>query len=113
MATGLPIVSAHVVEHDASNVLEGHPLWTGAVGIDAEKLTESFVQAAHMAVETSDEVHAEAMAHADRFTREALMSVAVKNLIDDHTALQAARLEAAADASVRIGSPTVAEGSTL
>ena len=44
MATGLPIVSAHVVEHDASNVLNGHPLWTGAVGIDEEGLAESFVE---------------------------------------------------------------------
>ncbi len=113
MATGLPIVSAHVVEHDASNVLKGHPLWTGAVGIDEEKLTESFVRAAHMAVETSDEVHAEAMAHADQFTREALMSVAVKNLVDDVTALRAARENAAADVSSRTDSPSVAEGSSL
>ncbi len=90
MATGLPIVSAHVVEHDASNVLSGHPLWTGAVGIDEEGLTESFVRAAHMAVETSDEVHAEAMAHADQFTREALMTVAVKNLVEEFTAKHAA-----------------------
>ncbi len=85
MATGLPIVSAHAVEHDASNVLKGHPLWTGAVGVDEAGLTESFVRAAHMAVETTDEMHAEAMAHADRFTREALMSVAVKNLVEDLT----------------------------
>jgi hypothetical protein len=42
-----------------------------------------------MAVETSDEVHAEAMAHADQFTREALMTSAVKQLIDDFTALKA------------------------
>ncbi|MFC8590527.1 glycosyltransferase [Streptomyces atroolivaceus] len=86
MATGLPIVSAHVVEHDASNVLSGHPLWTGAVGLDEEALTRSFVRAAHMAVETSDDVHAEAMAHADQFTRESLMTVAVKELIDQLSA---------------------------
>jgi glycosyltransferase involved in cell wall biosynthesis len=83
MATGLPIVSAHAVEHDASNVLRGHPLWTGAPGLDVEGLTESFVRAAHMAVETTDEEHAEAMAHANQFTREALMSVAVKNLVEE------------------------------
>ncbi|MFJ8920040.1 glycosyltransferase [Streptomyces sp. NPDC102415] len=82
MATGLPIVSAHVVEHDASNVLAGHPLWTGAVGLDEEALTQSFIRAAHMAVETSDAVHAEAMAHADQFTREVLMTAAVRELID-------------------------------
>ncbi|MFD3606900.1 glycosyltransferase [Streptomyces atroolivaceus] len=86
MATGLPIVSAHVVEHDASNVLSGHPLWTGAVGLDEEALTRSFIRAAHMAVETSDDVHAEAMAHADQFTRESLMTVAVKELIDQLSA---------------------------
>jgi glycosyltransferase involved in cell wall biosynthesis len=80
MATGLPIVSAHVVEHDASNVLQGHPLWTGAVGIDEEKLAESFARAARMAIETTDEEHAEAMAHADQFTRETIMTAAVKVL---------------------------------
>ncbi|MFJ6984220.1 MULTISPECIES: glycosyltransferase [unclassified Streptomyces] len=83
MATGLPIVSAHAVEHDASNVLRGHPLWTGAPGLDVEGLTESFVRAAHMAVETTDEEHAEAMTHANQFTREALMSVAVKTLVEE------------------------------
>jgi glycosyltransferase involved in cell wall biosynthesis len=82
MATGLPIVSAHVVEHDASNVLAGHPLWTGAVGLDEARLADSFVKAAHMAVETDDETHAEAMTHADQFTRESLMRVAVTNLVD-------------------------------
>ncbi len=88
MATGLPIVSAHVVEHDASNVLAGHPLWTGAVGLDVDGIADAFVRAAHLAVETTDEVHAEAMAHADQFTREALMSVAVKELTDRLSAEQ-------------------------
>ncbi|MFD5251685.1 glycosyltransferase [Streptomyces bobili] len=83
MATGLPIVSAHAVEHDAANVLRGHPLWTERPGLDVEGLTESFIRAAHMAVETTDEEHAEAMAHANQFTREALMSVAVKNLVEE------------------------------
>ncbi len=81
MATGLPIVSAHLVEHDASNVLRGHPLWTGAAGLDEEALARSFVRAAHMAVGTGDTVHAEAMAHANRFTRESLMTAAVRDLI--------------------------------
>lgn len=82
MATGLPIVSAHVVEHDASNVLRGHPLWTGAVGLDVEAMAQSFIQAAHLAVNTSDALHAEAMTHADQFTRESLMTTAVRELID-------------------------------
>lgn len=86
MATGLPIVSAHVVEHDASNVLKGHPLWTGAVGLDEENLVTSFIQAAHLAVETDDEAHADAMSHADQFTRETLMTAAVRNLVAAYTA---------------------------
>jgi len=91
MATGLPIVSAHVAEHDASNVLQGHPLWTGAVGLDEEALVESFIRAAHMAVETNDAVHAEAMAHADQFTRETLMTTAVNELIEQLAADRAGR----------------------
>ncbi|WP_035698484.1 glycosyltransferase [Glycomyces tenuis] len=83
MATGLPIVSAHAIDHDASNVLEGHPLWTGARGIDWEAMADAFVEAAHLAVESTDEQHAEAMAHADRFTREIIMSAAVKNLVNE------------------------------
>jgi glycosyltransferase involved in cell wall biosynthesis len=110
MATGLPIVSAHVVEHDASKVLEGHPLWTGAVGIEEEALTRSFVEAAHMAVETDDATHAEAMAHADQFTREALMTTAVRNLVEAFDARSSdGKTDAAfADAgtSAQAGGPT-------
>jgi glycosyltransferase involved in cell wall biosynthesis len=83
MATGLPIVSAHAIEHDASNVLKGHPLWTGARGIDAKAIADAFVDAAHLAVESTEAQHAEAMAHADRFTREIIMSTAVKNLVNE------------------------------
>ncbi|WP_374199584.1 glycosyltransferase [Glycomyces sp. YM15] len=83
MATGLPIVSAHAIDHDASNVLNGHPLWTGARGIDAEAIAEAFIEAAHLAVESTDEQHATAMAHADQFTREIIMSAAVKNLVNE------------------------------
>jgi glycosyltransferase involved in cell wall biosynthesis len=83
MATGLPIVSAHVIDHDASNVLKGHPLWTGARGIDREAMTEAFVEAAHLAVDSTDAQHAEAMAHADRFTREIIMAEAVKDLVNE------------------------------
>ncbi|MFB7913388.1 glycosyltransferase [Streptomyces sp. NPDC056061] len=100
MATGLPIVSAHVVEHDASNVLDGHPLWTGAVGLDEEALAQSFVRAAHMAADTNEEVHAEAMTHADQFTRESLMTVAVKELIEQLATDRAAETDSAGTASL-------------
>ncbi|GAA2127915.1 glycosyltransferase [Glycomyces algeriensis] len=83
MATGLPIVSAHAIDHDASNVLKGHPLWTGPRGIDWEALADAFVEAAHLAVESTPEQHAKAMTHADRFTREIIMSAAVKKLVSE------------------------------
>jgi glycosyltransferase involved in cell wall biosynthesis len=82
MATGLPIVSAHVVDHDASNVLKGHPLWTGARGIDREAIADAFAEAAHLAVEATDEQHAAAEALADMYKREILMSASVKQLVD-------------------------------
>ncbi|GAA2294706.1 hypothetical protein GCM10009853_058380 [Glycomyces scopariae] len=83
MATGLPIVSAHDIDHDAANVLEGHPLWTGSKGIDREAMADSFAEAARLAVESTDEQHAAAMKHADRFTREIIMSEAVQRLVDE------------------------------
>ncbi|HEX2143168.1 MAG TPA: glycosyltransferase [Glycomyces sp.] len=83
MATGLPIVSAHAIDHDASNVLQGHPLWTGPRGVDREAIADALVEAAHLAVESTDEQHAEAMKHADQFTREIIMSAAVKNLVEE------------------------------
>ncbi|WP_442904687.1 glycosyltransferase [Glycomyces sp. MUSA5-2] len=82
MATGLPIVSAHDIDHDASNVLEGHPMWTGSRGIDREAMADAFARAARLAVESTDEQHAAAMAHADRFTREIIMSEAVQRMVD-------------------------------
>ena len=50
LATGLPVVSAHEVEHDASTVLAGSPMWTGAVGFDRERLAGSFRKAARLAL---------------------------------------------------------------
>lgn len=80
MAAGLPIVSAHVAEHDASNILAGHPLWTGAHGLDEQRITEAFREAARLAVGATEEDRSKARKHADRFTREALMAEAVEKL---------------------------------
>lgn len=82
MASGLPVLSAHETDHDASYVLEGHPMWTGAFGLDAEKLADSFVRAAHMAVEATEEQRAAARAHADKFTRGVLMAPAARHLTE-------------------------------
>jgi glycosyltransferase involved in cell wall biosynthesis len=80
MATGLPVLSAHDVDHDASNVLAGHPLWTGAVGLDPRRLAESFVMAARMAVEASDADRAKARELAGRYARPAVIAPAVQHL---------------------------------
>ncbi|SDD45968.1 glycosyltransferase [Glycomyces harbinensis] len=83
MATGLPIVSAHAADHDATNLLQGRPLWTGAHDVDSESMAASFVKAAHMSVESTDEQYAAAMTHAHQFARESIMAAAVKNLISE------------------------------
>ncbi|HEX6873958.1 MAG TPA: glycosyltransferase [Micromonosporaceae bacterium] len=82
MATGLPIVSAHAVEHDASNVLTGHPLWTGAVGLDPQRLAASFVEAARMAEQATDADRSAARARARQFARAEQIAPAVKHLCE-------------------------------
>ncbi|MFI7521384.1 glycosyltransferase [Micromonospora globbae] len=82
MATGLPIVSVHEVDHDASRVLDGHPLWTGACGLDELRLVDSFRSAARMVVEATETERAAVRAHADPFTRESLMRRAVEQLAE-------------------------------
>ncbi|WP_374209712.1 glycosyltransferase [Glycomyces sp. TRM65418] len=83
MAAGLPIVSAHAADHESVNVLKGHPLWTGSRGVDREAIAEAFVQAAHLAVEATDDQRAAALAHAERFRRETIMAAAVQRLAAD------------------------------
>jgi glycosyltransferase involved in cell wall biosynthesis len=80
MATGLPIVSAHEAVHDAAHVLTGHPLWTGAVGLDPAGLAESFSTAARLAVTATEDLRAEARALARRFARVPQTALAVREL---------------------------------
>ena len=93
MATGLPVVSVHEREHDASDLLEGHPLWTGAYGLDVEKLTESFCRAAHMATSATDEQRRAAKAHGASYQRGAVMAPAVRELTELVLAADAAAKE--------------------
>lgn len=79
-ATGLPIVSAHEVEHDAATVLDGYPLWTGAVGLNPRRLAESFIEAARLAVEATPEVRQAAREHARRFARPAQLAPVIAEL---------------------------------
>lgn len=80
-ATGLPVMSAHAVEHDATTVMTGHPLWTGAFGFDEEALAAAYSGAAKLAVEASDEDRAAARAHAAQYARAAQLGPAVRRLI--------------------------------
>lgn len=82
MATGLPIVSAHEVDHDATKVLAGHPLWTGAVGVDPHRLAHSFSEGARMAVKATDADRATARELARRFARPAQLAPAVRRLTE-------------------------------
>jgi len=80
LASGLPVLSVHSVDHDASTVLEGSPLWTGAVGLEREPLAENIRRAARMAVEATPEQRAEARELGARFDRTAQVAPAVARL---------------------------------
>jgi glycosyltransferase involved in cell wall biosynthesis len=82
MATGLPVLSAHEVDHDAGNVLAGHPLWTGAVGLDPDRLAVSFAEAARLAVKATDADRAEARARALPFERTAAVAPAIREVTE-------------------------------
>ncbi|WP_431875827.1 glycosyl transferase [Micromonospora marina] len=82
MASGLPVLSAHDVDHDASNVLAGHPLWTGAVGLDPHRLAGSFVEAGRLALKATDADRAAARELARRFARPAVLAPAVRRLTE-------------------------------
>ncbi|MBC9718168.1 glycosyl transferase [Streptomyces sp. TRM66268-LWL] len=79
-AAGLPIVSAHAVDHDASRVLAGHPLWTGACGLDRDGLAAAFAHAARLAVASGPAERLAAQAHARRYARSALLAAGARDL---------------------------------
>jgi hypothetical protein len=83
MATGLPIVSAHAADHDASTLLADYPLWTGAFGLDGPRLAEAFCRAAQMAATSSLSTRRDARRHADQFERGMMMAHAVDQLVED------------------------------
>jgi glycosyltransferase involved in cell wall biosynthesis len=80
LATGRPVVSVHDVDHDACTVLDGSPMWTGAVGLDVDRLAGSFCEAARLAVEATPEQHAAARAMGARYARDAQVEPAVRRL---------------------------------
>lgn len=103
-ASGLPVLSAHEVDHDAATVLAGHPLWTGAVGLDPKRLAASFIEAARLAVEASDADRAAAREHAQRFARGAQLAPAVAEAT--RLARSAPTGSPSVSSSLRAGAPT-------
>ncbi|MEU9359104.1 glycosyltransferase [Streptomyces sp. NPDC048301] len=91
MASGLPIVSMHAADHDASRLLDGNPLWTGPRGLDEDRLADAFCEAARMVVEATPEQRAAARAHGSAYARDVLMATAVQRLsaaaLEQHSAL--------------------------
>jgi glycosyltransferase involved in cell wall biosynthesis len=79
-ASGMPVVSAHSIEHDASVVLADSTMWTGAVGHDPNRLAESFRTAARMALEATDEQRAATRASAAKYARVAQIEPAVRRI---------------------------------
>jgi hypothetical protein len=82
MASGLPIVSVHEVDHDATTVLTGHPLWTGAVGLDIHRLAKSFIDAAELAVNGTDDQRVGARDFALQYARKAQLEPAVHRITE-------------------------------
>lgn len=71
MATGKPIVSVHVPEAAASDVLRGYPMWFPCADLSADSIRDALVKAADAArVATSDD-SAACRAYAAAYTREA------------------------------------------
>jgi glycosyltransferase involved in cell wall biosynthesis len=74
MATGKPVVSVHHPEIAAAEVLDGYPLHFGGTGLDAASVADSFVAAAKAARDADDAVRSAGRAHAERWTREAVLT---------------------------------------
>ena len=83
MATGLPIVSGHATEHDASVLLGGYPLWTGASGTDIDGIYRSFRLAARLARQATTEDRLAARGYAAQFERGGILRPAVQALINE------------------------------
>lgn len=79
-ASGMPVMSAHEVEHDASVVLADNPLWTGAVGHDPDLLAESFSKAAKLALAATPADRLATRAAAAQYARAAQLEPAIRQV---------------------------------
>jgi glycosyltransferase involved in cell wall biosynthesis len=74
MASGKPIVSVHAPDIAAVDVLTGHPLWFGIDRLDANAVANAMVAAAKAARDLTETDFDAALAHAQRYTREATLA---------------------------------------
>ena len=81
-ASGLPIVSAHEAEHDASEVLKDRPMWSGPVGVEREALTEAFINVGRMTMAATPAQRTQAREQAERFARSAPIARMARQLAD-------------------------------
>jgi glycosyltransferase involved in cell wall biosynthesis len=73
MATGRPIVSVHLPDIAAVEVLRGYPLWFTANSMDVAEIANSMVAAGKAARDLTPDQRAAARAYADRYTRQAVL----------------------------------------
>jgi len=81
VATGLPVVSAHAADHDASTILADYPLWTGSTDGETDRIAAALVEAARMARTVSSADRQKYRDDAARWERSALMAPAVQELV--------------------------------
>jgi glycosyltransferase involved in cell wall biosynthesis len=74
MAAGRPIVSVHSPGIAAADVLTGHPLWFGIDRLDAGAVENAMVAAGKAARDLSETEFSAALAHAERYTRDATLA---------------------------------------
>ncbi|WP_460917111.1 glycosyltransferase [Plantactinospora veratri] len=73
MATGKPVVSVHIPEIAATEVLSGYPLWFAGKRLDAESVAQSLIAAAKAARDLDATTHEAAVRHAETYTRAATL----------------------------------------
>jgi glycosyltransferase involved in cell wall biosynthesis len=74
LATGKPIVSAHLPGIAAEEVLQGYPLWFAEPEFDPEHVARSLVAAAKAARDLDSSTHQAAVKHAATFSRDAVVA---------------------------------------
>jgi glycosyltransferase involved in cell wall biosynthesis len=80
MASGLPIVSVHTPELDASRVLADYPLWFPAGSVDPEDIAAALVRAAAAARSADEETRRRCVEHAAQYERSAILAPRLEHL---------------------------------